>query len=413
MQISKALAYSICSAVNLKRRIKPASNWCTCRHFKMKILFVTSTEYNTMYSRMGSERQAFGQALSLSERGHDVKIINILKATINWEYGWDIINILNAGGPKMPFMLVIQMARKMGIPVAVTPVYWPTDEAQEETARVLGYGEAHAEAFRREHKEHFESIAPIVLAADWVLPNAESEMQEILKLISAKKSDITQEGSIGYTIIPNGIDLENEINVALDFDEDGLKFGEEIERLLFDKFVLCVGRVEPRKNQHHLIEGMNILWQDDEDLQLVLMGDRSKDYSLYLTRALKGKHVLFTPPGGPLAVLKMMRRAACHVLLGYVESPGLVSLEAAALNKPIVISDRGSVKDYFDNYPGVFYCNPNDPESIAVAIKGAMEMKEANDLGELVRDQYNYQIIGQKLEASYLSMLRDKRREND
>ena len=358
---------------------------------------------------MGSERQAMGQAMALNARGHEVTVVNILNAPIDWEEGWDIINILNCGGPKGPYLLVEQMAHELGIPVVVSPVYWPTDEVTEKIIDIMGYKGIDSEKFIEDNRQHFNGIAPVVANSDWVLPNAESEMDEVIKLLGVEKIDIAKEGAIGYTVIPNAVDLENEVYPALKLDD--LTFSDEIEGLLHERFVLCVGRVEPRKNQYNLVKAMNILWEDpaNEDLQLVLMGDRSKEYSEYLTKNLKGKHVLLAPPGGPLAVMKMMLRSACHAMPSYVETPGLVNLEAAALSRPIVVAKRGTVKDYFMDTPGCFYTDPDDPEDIAKALKEAIEMGEAPALGELVGDNYNYYVVGEKLEAAYRTVIRSKK----
>ena len=370
-------------------------------HFKMKILFVLSTSQSPGYSRMGSERQAMGQAMALNDMGHEVIVVNILRGVIDWDYGWDIINILNCGGPKAPYILVEQMAKKLGIPVLVAPVYWPTDEVTRNIIDIFDYKGVDVDKFISDNRDHFSGIAPVIERADWVLPNAEAEMEQVMDLWDAGEAP-----KIGYSVIPNAVDLENEIYPALKLDE--LTFSDEIEGLLHERFVLCVGRVEPRKNQHNLINAMNILWEDEEneDLQLVFMGDRSDKYWDYLTKTLKGKHVLSAPPGGPLAVMKMMLRAECHAMPSYVETPGLVNLEAGALSRPIVVGDRGTLREYFKDTPGCFYVDPNSPEDIAKGIKGAIEMGEAPALGELVERDYNYYTVGQKLISAYRTVIK-------
>jgi glycosyltransferase involved in cell wall biosynthesis len=379
--------------------------WSSMRvTFKMKILFVLSTSQSPGFSRMGSERQAMGQAMALNDMGHEVVVVNILKGVIDWDYGWDVINILNCGGPKAPYILVEQMAHQLGIPVLVTPVYWPTEEVTEKMVELFNYKGEEVDEFYRENQEHFNAIASVTAMSDWVLPNAELEMEQLTKLLKATGAPVGK--GIGYSVIPNAVDLENEIYPALKLDE--LTFSDEIEGLLHERFILSVGRIEPRKNQFNLIRAMNILWDDpaNEDLQLVLMGDRGEKYWDYLKKTLKGKHVLAAPSGGAMAVMKMMLRAECHALLSYVETPGLVNLEAAALSRPIVVSDRGTVREYFKDTPGCFYVDPNDPEDIAGGLNRAMEMKEAPLLGNLVESNYNYYIVGQKLISAYRGVIK-------
>ncbi len=61
-----------------------------------------------------------------------------------------------------------------------------------------------------------------------------------------------------------------------------------------------------------------------------------------------------------------MLEAKVNVLTSWIETPGLVSLEAAYASCNIVVSDKGSVKEYFGNY--AYYCNPADSNSIKKAV---------------------------------------------
>ena len=49
-----------------------------------------------------------------------------------------------------------------------------------------------------------------------------------------------------------------------------------------------------------------------------------------------------------------------------METPGLSSLEAAAMGKNIVVTTKGDTYDYFEDY--AFYCEPDDIESIKNAL---------------------------------------------
>jgi len=349
---------------------------------------------------MGSERQFIGYSNALAERGHAVSIVNILKTTPAWDIDYNICHIVNSGGYKSPSVLVAQLCKEKGIPVVASPVYWPISEVKKEIIEKIGEDEAQVTA---NFTTHENGIRDLLREADWLVPNAEVEMQKVTELLKGEMSMFydDEKAQTGYTVIRNGIDVVDEINMALRLNEEEMLFDERLEEMLADRFILCVGRVEVRKNQASLIEAMKPLWEEDPELQLVLMGARSAPYVKYLNEVIKGKNILFCPPGPPAAVHKMMRRCAAHCLPSLIETPGLVNLEAAALNRPIVVGDRGSVREYFLNKDGCFYCDPHDIESITLALRRALDMGSADELGEFVRGAYSYTQIAYELENVY------------
>jgi len=199
-----------------------------------------------------------------------------------------------------------------------------------------------------------------------------------------------------YTVIPNGVDVENEILPALADDEP---FPGPIEEKLRERFILCVGRIEVRKNQHRLLQAMEEVWEEDPDLQLVLVGEMETKYISTFQYELEGKNVLICPEGPPEAILKLMKRCQAHALVSLVETPGLVNLEAAAMGRNIIVADRGSVREYFKDE--AFYCDPLDPSSIAEAIKAAVSSREVDSLAERVRRDYSYEKIAKLTEEAY------------
>lgn len=354
---------------------------------------------------MGSERQTNGYIKALAKLGHTIYLVNLLKDSPDWSVNYDICHLINASGLKGVYMLMAQLAREMGIPVLMSPVYWPTDEVQEE---ILEAGLTPSkEHLTQRFDAHIKGVAKMLYYADHLLPNAEIEMEKVAELMEGSLyrfgpneiNAIKDDATIDYTVIHNGIDVEDEIDLAL--RDTDLDFHPSFEEVLYDKFVLCVARVEPRKNQLNLIKAVDILCEDDPDLQTVIMGWRSEPYQDYIKEEGCGRNVLYCPPGPPSAVMKMMRRCNVHALPSFIDTPGLVNLEAAALNRPIVVGDRGSVREYFGSMPGVLYCDPKDPENIAEAIKQALDFGEAKELGEFVRNTYSYTQIAYKLEMVY------------
>jgi len=346
---------------------------------------------------MGSEREFSGYCNALAERGHVIHAVNVLKESPDWSINYDACHLVNAGGFKASYALTAQICKMKGIPVFISPVYWPTDEVQEEILRI--FPDKNEESTRAQFNVHTNGTRNMMFYADMLLPNAEIEMDEVAKLMYGDE----ERPDIPYTVIHNGIDVEGEIEMALSLKD--LRFDDRFEEMLADRFVLCVGRIEARKNQATLIEAMKPLWEEDPDIQLVFMGARSAPYVKYLKEEVKGKNIIFCPPGPPGAVLKMMRRASVHSLISLIETPGLVNLEAGAINKPLIVSDRGSVREYLRERKGVFYCEPTDVASVTDAIRDALACGEVESLGEYIRDRYDYRVIAKNLEEAYKTLI--------
>lgn len=70
-------------------------------------------------------------------------------------------------------------------------------------------------------------------------------------------------------------------------------------------------------------------------------------------------------------VFELMLTARVNVLTSWIETPGLVSLEALYAGCNIVVTDKGSVREYFGDH--AYYCEPDDLESIRNAVGMAMK----------------------------------------
>jgi glycosyltransferase involved in cell wall biosynthesis len=131
-----------------------------------------------------------------------------------------------------------------------------------------------------------------------------------------------------------------------------------------DDFVLCVGRLEWRKNQLMLLKAL-----EDSDLTLVMATGGftyQADYEA-LCRAFKRKgKTLFLPKIEPELLASAFAASKVHVLPSFFELPGLVSLEAAKYGTNVVVSDYGTIRDYLGE-DGI-YCQPDSPESILKAV---------------------------------------------
>ncbi|MBL0061216.1 MAG: glycosyltransferase [bacterium] len=137
----------------------------------------------------------------------------------------------------------------------------------------------------------------------------------------------------------------------------------------FDEFVLCIGRLETRKNQLALLTALH-----DVDIPIVFASGSYTPQPVYsqAVRAWRRKAPVKFVDRMPWHLMSaLIRSASAHVLPSFYELPGLVHLECAAAGIPIVAGEWGAISDYLPR--SVFHaCDPLNLESIRLATLNAL-----------------------------------------
>jgi len=91
-------------------------------------------------------------------------------------------------------------------------------------------------------------------------------------------------------------------------------------------------------------------------------------------------------------------------LPSFYETPGLAALEAAVVGIPIVITEQGCTKEYFEE--NVFYCNPHIEESILNGLENSL-IKGSLDYEfiEYISEFYTWENAAQQTNAIYKKVL--------
>lgn len=134
-------------------------------------------------------------------------------------------------------------------------------------------------------------------------------------------------------------------------------------------FVLCVGRLERRKNQLMLLKAL----EDTE--HTIVFATSGMTYEPEYVEAVKnfqrrGK-TIFLPALDKAMLTSAFAAARVHALPSWYELPGLVHLEAAQQGTAVVVTDFGTTRDYLGDDP--FYCRPDNAASIRIAVEQAWE----------------------------------------
>lgn len=159
------------------------------------------------------------------------------------------------------------------------------------------------------------------------------------------------------TVVYNG--------VAVGSGEDPTAFANR--QGIFD-YVLCVGRIEPRKNQLLLVEALR-----GSGISVVLIGAVSdRRYAdLVAARGEGMVHMIGRVPPNSGLLRSAFRGARVFALPSWTEGGPLAALEAAMAGTPLVLGSGGSEQEYFGDFAR--YCKAGNLSSIRTAIMEAYE----------------------------------------
>lgn len=161
-------------------------------------------------------------------------------------------------------------------------------------------------------------------------------------------------------------------------------------------FVLCVGRLESRKNQLMLLKAL-----EHESVPLVFLCggvDYQPSYTTLCKLFRRKAPTLFLDRLPHEMVQSAFGACRVHVLPSWYELPGLVTLEAAAAGCRVVASSRGTIRDYLGD--DIVYCEPDSVASIREAVLTAFDSKVNPKSAHKAR-QFTWERAAQTVLAAY------------
>jgi len=276
--------------------------------------------------------------------------------------GYDVAHVFGIFEPEFarPQLLAL---RASGTPVALSPIWWDRTAffvMDPHFARALRGGSA-ARVLRRaaELREAEERLcarpgsgalrrrreqANLVRMCEVALPASEIEAFACANGLRAP--------DVPYVVAPYGV------------DDDAFAVEPAAPR----SGVLCVGRIEPLKNQAGLLYALHGL-----DVEVTLLGRAYDPEYLALCRRWATPRTRFVERVDRAELRLLLGRTAVHVLPSWGELPGFVSLEAAAAGARVVAGTRGSEREYLG--PDVAYVDPLDLDGIRAAVLRALERR--------------------------------------
>ena len=333
----------------------------------------------------------------LERLGIEVDINLDLEADIS---KYDLVHLFNLNRIHETYIQLLN-AKRYNKPVVLSTVYWNNHEYESKAftglRKILNeyVGTEFVERMKGIHRcivdrEVNKATAALVFKGrpklqkkvismiDLFLPNAEMEMEILNRDFKVNLSN--------YRVIPNGVDGRI-FNANIKLDE---KFHKYIG------CILCVARIDPRKNQLNLIRAVKGI-----GIPVVLVGTIAPSHRNYYNKLLveKDENVTIIEGLPHEEIGQLYQAAKVHVLPSWFETPGLASLEAGACGCNLVVSDKGTTREYFKDY--VSYCDPTDVESIKQAILFQYDRLKSNELARHIINNYTWEIAAKKTLKAY------------
>lgn len=193
-------------------------------------------------------------------------------------------------------------------------------------------------------------------------------------------------------IVPNGCT-----------DYSDLK-SKQIGNLINSKFLLTVGRVEPRKNYSNLVTAFCVSELHNSGFQMVIVGFCPDEFRSELN-GIVGKPGVQWLSGIDNSELKWLyENCVGFVFPSFCEGFGIPVIEAMSIGSPVAISSTYPLSDVLSQADFVF--DPNSIEEISVSLRNLARFTKNRDYISPTARKYNWSISA-KLYIDIISNLTD------
>jgi len=292
-------------------------------------------------------------------------------------------------------------------PVVISPIFWDTTASWfaesvvssvkwRVVSHLLGKnwsGKAYVwwQHIKRPFGQKWKEQRLILESADFVLPNSRMELMHLANYFLLSVNSLAPR----TLVVPNGVDTSLFANSPSAREEFYAKYG------LCD-FVLEVARIELVKGQLELIKALR-----DVPVPLVFIGRDSPYEPKYALKCREAGHArgnTFFLGYIPHHELPSAYAASLvHVLPSWRETPGLSTLEAAAMGCKVVSTSIGSAREYLGDM--AWYCRPDDVNSIRQSVVQALQAPPSDELRKHVLKNFTWEKAAELTHKAYVQVL--------
>lgn len=304
---------------------------------------------------------------------------------------YDIVHVFNLMRPQ-ELSLQINNAKAQNIKIALSTIYGPYVEFEKKArggflqflnkflsisqieylkvvARAVLNREFNKGTINYLLKGHVNLQREIIKNVHIFLPNSHSEMRRVEEDFNLK--------NLSYVSVPNAVDISK-------FDYNSVEINPK--NLQYKDCVLCVSRIEGRKNQLNIVRAVK-----DLPVKMVFIGKPGPNFHKYYKQCQEeaNSNVVFLGQINHEELPQFYKLSKVHILASWMETPGLSSLEAGAMKSNIVVTKKGDTEDYFKDF--AYYCEPDDVNSIRNAVKKAFEAPFEEKFLDLIKEEYTWE----------------------
>ena len=379
---------------------------------RMKILLVNHGRAGEWGGGDGVQLRETGKRLR--QRGHEVVEVNRDQPDA---HGFDLVHVFNCRVQES-LEQQLNQCRQAGVPVVISPIWvsigralWGSRATDGILRQALSEGEDSIrgllEQLRRRSltvqlgdgttveasgamgagADAMQRVGELLQTCQGLLPNSWLELQAV-------RSDHHWSGN-NFEIAHYGVDPK------LFLDADPAPFQEQTG--IRHPFVLQAGRIEPAKNQAMLCWALR-----NTKLPVVLIGGRQHwpSYAKLCQNILGDRLTIIDHLPQPL-LASAYAAAGVHVLPSWMETCGLVTLEAALSGTPVVGSTFGHELEYLRE--DAWYGDPANPESIRTAVIHAWDEGKHSSrscrLKRRILEEFNWEQTVDSTEKLYQRVL--------
>jgi len=310
---------------------------------------------------------------------------------------FDLVHIFNAYYPHQA-LLFARNARRQGKRVVLSPIFIPPGAIPHGNPLERGW---------MSWLDSFRALWPVQSLYRRVAKGSRDAAEALLLRKSARACEKELARLIHFAL-PNSVSEQKCFTRRFRFPADRCRivpngveerFGEcsaECEQAWehLRGRALCVGGIMPNKNQLNLAIAAR-----KAGVFLTLVGATPVPRYLEKVRRLEGPGLAILPPQPREALKGLYRVSHVHALVSHFETTGLVNLEGALHGCRIVASDRGYMRDYLSGH--AHWCDPNDVDSIAAALRRAMAEPKGYEFAEEIRRRFTWREAARQTLAAY------------
>lgn len=203
-------------------------------------------------------------------------------------------------------------------------------------------------------------------------------------------------GAKRVVLVPNGVDISDPVHVSRNPEPT----------------IITISRLVPKNNVAAVIRALSPVRRRVTNTRLVIVGDGPLRRELVRLAEQEGVRdcVEFTGTIPHDAVQRLLRMSDVFVRPSLSEGLGSAFLEAMEARVPVVASPVGGIPDIITDGETGLLCAPTDVGAIASAITrlfedAALRRRIVDDAYAMVREQYTWNAIAQRMGAVYRTVL--------